>query len=877
MPALVLCLVLCCLLAPAATAAEPTGEVTIRRGSDGTPHIRATSYEALGYGFARAHARDNLCVLADAYVTVRGERSRYFGPEASYPIQNTQTTPNNLNSDFFWARIRSDRVVETLIAQRPPTGPRDQIREVVRGYTAGYNDFIRRQASTVKDPACAGRPWVRPIEEIDVWRRFYFLAVLASQMAALDGIGGAQPPTPALPTGDADGAAAALAPGEIDRRLTEAGVGSNAIALGSEATDNGKGLLLGNPHQPWTGSERFYQSHLTIPGEIDVAGGSLYGVPGINIGHTRGLAWSHTVSTARRFAIFELQLVPGSPTTYLVDGRPREMRRTTVTVQARRPDGTLEPRTRTLYATDKGPMVTGLVGLPLFPWTPARAFTMFDANANNFGRLLNHFFDTNRAQSVDELDRILRRYLGIPWVNTIAADRGGKTLYADIGSVPGVPDAKIKACSTPVGVALDEAQRVQVLDGARSSCDPESYPEAIDKRILPADLQPSLIRSDYTENSNDSYWLSNLRTRLEGFPRIIGTERTVRSLRTRLGFRLIEDELARDGRFTQRELQDAAFNNRQFLGELWRAELLPMCRSMPGVPPEACDILERWDGRDDLDSRGALLFRRFAERAVAAKPSPYDEPFDPARPIETPRGLNTEHPEVRAALPAAIEDLRRAGVALDAPLSALQYENRGERIALHGGPPAVGLFNVILTTFDAERGYTDVAFGATYVQTVQFTDERCPVRPRTVLAHSLSTDPTSPWFANGTKLFRDKTWVEQPFCARDVLARTRIDERFGRAAAARPRLRVTAAPRRMPTGTTTRLTVRVTARGRPARSALVRVAGQQARTDRRGRAVMRVSFRAAGTRTVRASLAGHRPGTAAIRVLARSRAPRYTG
>jgi acyl-homoserine-lactone acylase len=526
-------------------------------------------------------------------------------------------------------------------------------------------------------------------------------------------------------------------------------------------------------------------------------------------------------------------------------------------VQARRADGSLEPRTRTLYATDKGPMVTSLVGLPLFPWTSARAFTMFDANQENFGRLLNHFFETNRAGSVAELQGILRKHLGIPWVNTIAADRAGDALYADIGSVPGVPDTKIASCSTPTGAALNQAQRIQVLDGTKASCDPDSDPSAPSQRILPASKQPELKRSDYTENSNDSHWLSHARERLEGFPRIIGEEKTVRTLRTRLGLRLIEDELADGGKFTQRELQDAMFNNRQFAAELWRDELVQMCRSMaPSVPAEACDILERWDRRDDLDSAGAVLFRRFAERAVVARPSPFDTPFDPADPIGTPSGLNTENPEVRAALPAAVQDLRTLGVPLDATLRQAQFETRGERIPLHGGTNVVGLFNVIVTTFKPDMGYTDVSAGATYVQAVQYTDDaRCPVDGRTVLAHSQSTDPTSSFFANGTKMFAGKEWVSLPFCEADVLARTKLTRRFGSAAS------TTSRRRRAARRATLLRRVRVAGRGRSAR--LVFGLTQRARvtvTVKRGR------------RTVRRVRVVRRKGTHAVRL----RVPRGT-
>ena len=765
--------------------AQPPGEVTIRRGADGTPHIRATTWEGIGYGFARAHAEDNLCALANTYATVRAERSRYFGPDATYAIENTGTSPNNLNSDFFWARVAKDRVVEKLLEPKPPTGPLPQVREGVRGYVDGYNDAVR---AGTKDPECAGKPWVKPIGEMDVYRRFYQLALLASQMVAVDGIGGAQPPTPALPPGAGPSALDALAavpPGELEERFKPRGVGSNAVALGADATDNGRGMLLGNPHQPWTGTERFYQSHLTIPGELDVSGASLYGVPLINIGFTGDLAWSHTVSTARRFVIYELQLVPGSPTTYVVDGQRKEMQRTTVTVQARRADGSLEPRTRTLYSTERGPVTTSLQGLPLFPWRPDKAYALFDANADNFGRLMNHFLDVNRASSVDELDRILRKYLGVPWVNTIAADRAGEAYYADIGAIPGVPDAKIASCSAPVGVALDQAVRVQVLDASRAGCAPDSDPSAPARGILPARSQPFLRRGDYTENSNDSYWLSNARTRIEGFPRIIGEERTERSLRTRMAFRIIEDQLRAGGRFSLPELRGAMFNNRVMAAELWRDELVGMCRSEPGIPAGACDVLASWSRRDDLDARGALLFRRFAQRALGAPGGAFRVPFDPEDPVGTPSGLRTESPAVRQALHDALADLSAAGVSFDAPLSALQYEERGERIPLHGGPDELGLFNVLQTTFDPKRGFTDPEYGQTYIQAVQFVDDaRCGVRASTVLGHSLSTDSTSPWFSNGTKAISRKDFFDQPFCAAEVARATRLVARYGAAARA---------------------------------------------------------------------------------------------
>ncbi len=60
--------------------------------------------------------------------------------------------------------------------------------------------------------------------------------------------------------------------------------------------------------------------HLTHPRPGQRVRGGLYGVPLVLIGHTDGVAWSPTVSTAYRFTPFELTLAPGDPTSYLVDG-----------------------------------------------------------------------------------------------------------------------------------------------------------------------------------------------------------------------------------------------------------------------------------------------------------------------------------------------------------------------------------------------------------------------------------------------------------------------------------------------------------------------------------------------------------------------------
>ncbi len=576
-------------LVPQALAAGGEVNAEIRRDTHGIPHIKADDFKGLAFGYGYAFASDNICTIADSYVTVRAERSRYFGPDAGYQQRGNSFPANNLNSDFFFQRINDEGTIEDLLEQEPPLGPKPEIRDGVKGYVAGYNKYLADTGvANLPDPRCRGEEWVKPISEIDVYRRFYQLALLASGTVAIDGIGSSQPPLPdpeaeagAAPSFSAQKKGEAL--GEALEDFPAGGIGSNGVGLGSEATDNGKGMVLANPHFPWDGPERFYQSHLTIPGEINVSGGSLYGVPLVLIGHTDNLAWTHTVSTGYRFTPFQEIINPLNPTQYLYDGQMRDMERDRITVMVKTATG-LEPRSRTLYSTHHGPIVNGLAGVPL-PWTPVVAFTMGDANATNF-RYLNHFFEVNKAQSTDELDEVLRRNQGVPWVNTIASDSRGKAYYADISVVPNITDERTLLCNTPLGVVTSALLRLPILNGATSSCEWGDDPDALQDGIFGPSNLPSHFRDDYTSNMNDSYWLSNPEDPIEGYDRIIGDERTPRALRTRLGLKIIEQRLnGSDGlagnKFTRQQLQDAVFNNRQYAGELWRDQLVTLCQTAP--------------------------------------------------------------------------------------------------------------------------------------------------------------------------------------------------------------------------------------------------------------------------------------------------------
>jgi acyl-homoserine-lactone acylase len=743
----------------------------IRYTEYGIPHIKAKDFAGLGYGYGFAAATDNVCVLADTYLTVGARRSRYLGPDA--PGNSAYTSAEtSLSSDLYFQQVNDSRVVERAVAAPSPNGPRREVREIVRGYVAGYNRYLRDTGvSGISDPACRGAAWVRPIAEIDVYRHFHAVATLAGQGQVVDGITAAAPPsTPSVP---ADVPADAAA--QVRAALGNKDMGSNAIAVGSAGTANGRGLLLGNPHYPWHGGRRFWQSQMTVPGKFDVSGGSLLGLPLVQIGYNRDVAWSHTVATPTTFGFYQVNLVPGQPTTYLVDGRHERMTSRRVVVEVRNADGSVGEVERKLYSTRYGPVLSPIFGLPL-NWTTTTAYAIRDANQANI-RGLNTWFDLGRARSTKGVVDVLSRTQGVPWVNTIAADRSGHALYADVQVVPHVTDELATRCNTPLGAAIFPDTGLSVLDGSRKDCAWGRDLDALTPGIFGPSRMPVLTRADYVENSNDSPWLANPHQPITGYPRIMGDIATERDGRTRMGITAVEEQL---GEFSRQSMQDLVFTNRSWFGEQTATDVAALCAALPnGAAPtsdggtvavgDACTALSAWDRRMGVESRGGLLFEQFWLRA-GGREDLWQVPFDAADPVATPNTLNTANPFVAQALGDAIVELNAAGIDPRSPLGEHHYVVRnGKRIPIHGGHGAQGVLNMIIPTWDPANGDVEVVHGSSHVQVVSYTGGQCP-DAATLLTYSQSSNPRSPHFSDQTALFSAKKWVRARFCEPDILS-----------------------------------------------------------------------------------------------------------
>jgi acyl-homoserine-lactone acylase len=728
--------------------AKPRYAATITRTTYGIPHVEARDWRGVGYGVAYAYAEDNLCLLAEEFATVAGERSRFWGPEAKAVLGFEEV--DNLSSDVFFRAV----IDLPMLRKGAETALSPRARALMEGYVAGYNRFLKDAGAAGTPADCRGKGWVRPITTDDMLRLNEKQMLLASSLNLAPAIANAAPPGSPAPK---------VAITMPDPK--ELGIGSNGWAFGSEVTADGRGLLVGNPHFPWKGPSRFWQMHVKGPGSYEVMGVGLAGTPMPTLGFNKDIAWTHTVTEARHFTLYQLTLDPADPTRYMVDGTSEAMTPQTVTVPM--PEGT-PAVTRTLYSTRWGPVF--VVPQRGITWSAQSAFALKDANRGN-QRGIETWLRIGEARNVGEVQGAVSETLGIPWVNTIAADRYGNALHADVTAVPNVSAEKARTCATPISGLF--AELAILMDGSKAACDWDVAAGTPVAGLMPASDQAATTARTWLTNSNDSYWVSNPAIPYRQLSPILGKYATARGLRTRSNFTETA-ALVAGGKIDHARAQAHAFANKSLAADMVKDELGVLCTTSDPLTEAAargCAALVSWDRRFEADSRGAALFRVFWPKAARLS-GLWAVPFDASDPVNTPRTLSLEgakREKLLAALAEAVAELDTAGIALDAPWGEVQRVMAGnEAIPIHGGPGTLGILNM-QESLPVSGGLTP-RHGTSYIQIVGF-DEAGPVADA-ILSYSQSTDPASPHAYDQTRAYAAKTWHRLPFSKKAIAAQT---------------------------------------------------------------------------------------------------------
>jgi acyl-homoserine-lactone acylase len=777
---------------PTTVATVPGYSADITRTEYGIPHIVADDWGSLGFGQGYAYAQDRACTLLDQIIKVRGERAKWFG---------AGDDDANVNSDFAYHHLGLWRDAPTRFADQP-----ERVSDLVTGYVAGFNAALAADGAT---GWCAGEAWVQPITTTDLYANLNDITLYASGGNLIGPIATAQPPAATAPaTTDSTtvdttvaSAPADTTPADTTPADTTTTLGSNGWAIGSAGSADGGGMLIANPHFPWEGEKRLWESQLTLTtGELNVYGVGLTGVPGVLIGFNDHVAWTHTVSAGHRMTLYSLALTPGDPTSYVYGDETKQMTAEEVTVDVLQPDGTTTQQTRTMYSSHYGPMLD----LP-FGWTDTLAFTVRDANIDNTA-ILEQFMGMDTATSMDEFIDAHRTANGIPWVNTIATSADGRAWYADTAATPNLSTEAITGWQAEVaagGLAATVLDNGAILlNGSDPINEWVDDPTATRPGILPFDQQPQLERDDYVFNANDSHWLANPAELLTGYSPLTGAEGVPQSSRTRENALLLADPSLRgdDGLFTRDELQAAWFSNRALHADLLRDAVVKACDEQamvlvaerPFDLSPGCDVLRDWDGRLNNDSKGAVLWREFLSSFSGDDRSDagnlYAVPFDPADPVGTPNTLAEDTSVITANIAVAMQALQSQGWSLDIALGEVQFDGRVavDRIAIPGGTNLEGAISIVgccsgSNTFGPQgssgervdgRAYRSIGYpvtnGNSFVMVLAFTEDG--PQAQAVLTYGQPDDPTDPNFTAQTEVYSGMQLRAVRFTAADIAA-----------------------------------------------------------------------------------------------------------
>ncbi|RME87039.1 MAG: penicillin acylase family protein, partial [Anaerolineae bacterium] len=210
--------------------------------------------------------------------------------------------------------------------------------------------------------------------------------------------------------------------------------GSNAWVVGGSHTASGLPLLANDPHQTLSMPSLWYEVGLhSQDGVYDVVGGSLPGIPGIEIGHNAYIAWGVTNARPDVQDLF-IETLNEDGTQYLFQGEWRDLTFREETIQVKG----AEPVTLTVRITHHGPLVSDVVeeaeGDLALRWTGLDGHPLLQA-----------VLGINRARDWDEFRAAVADW-EVPGMNFVYADVEGNIGYQMSGQVP------IRASNDVLGV-----------------------------------------------------------------------------------------------------------------------------------------------------------------------------------------------------------------------------------------------------------------------------------------------------------------------------------------------------------------------------------------------------------------------------------------
>ncbi len=260
-----------------------TANVTIVRDSFGIPHIFGKTDAEVAYGLAWANAEDAFAITQDLLATGKGFMGRKDGISGA-------------KNDFFVHAIGARELVE----KKFDTDLSPEFKKYLDGFVQGLNAYATAHPEEVKVKK------LFPVTSKDI---------VTCYVVIMSGLSWVQ-----NQVGDAVGGKFDNVPLIFPKHTTPS-VGSNAFALNSTKTVDGKTYLCINPHLGMEGLFSFYEAHLQSEEGLNIEGCMFQGSTSLAMGTNEHLGWGMTWNTFDKVDVFKLNMNPKKNLEYEFDGQ----------------------------------------------------------------------------------------------------------------------------------------------------------------------------------------------------------------------------------------------------------------------------------------------------------------------------------------------------------------------------------------------------------------------------------------------------------------------------------------------------------------------------------------------------------------------------
>jgi acyl-homoserine-lactone acylase len=685
----------------------------------GVPHIYAADRETLFYAHGWAQMRNHANLLLRLYGESRGRAAEYWGGDANLEIDRWV----HLNGVPERARVWYD-------AQDP------QFRKYLDEFARGINDFA------AKNPGAIGAEYARvlPVSGVDVVGH----SLRAVHYGYMGSRARMNTEVSAMLRDESRERRGALGPRERaagagrGAPATEEAAGSNTWAIGPARSASGNAMLLINPHLSWGNTfYRYMQVHLVAP-DYDQVGTPQVGFPVAVVGFNRHTGWGRTVNTIDTVDFYRL-IVKNDQ--YVFDGALRSFERDTRRFKVKQPDGSLREERLDIRRSVHGPVVFDENGV-----TVAMRVAGLDRP-----KMLEQWFRMGEARSLQEFQSALRM-MSVPMWHANYADAQGHIMFVFDGLVPKRSGHDYQYWSRVVPGDTSETLWTEYL----------SFEE------LPKSIDPP---SGWHQNANEPPWMmTEPRLDRSRFPAYVApTGEALPQMRTLRSLRMITEH----PKISYQQLLDKKHSTRMELAD----RILPDLLSAAGGT-DAGRVLAKWDRQTEVDSRGAVLFQLFVDRyfsgAGGGMADKLRVKYDPARPLESARGLADPAAAAAALAAAAEECLKRYG-ALDVKWGdVFRFASGSADLPGNGGPGGSGLFRTIaFSRREGNKFYA--ASGETIVCAVEFARTQ---RAQCLLGYGNATQPGSAHLEDQLPLMVQKKLLPVRREKKEIEANLELRERF---------------------------------------------------------------------------------------------------